>query len=287
MNIFRGFLAIVTALTLIPIVIFGTLILATTSTYLNPDFYRSDTFEDLFYDVIVTEISSQLIENQAELGKLLEANDIKEEVRTVITPEIVSSTIEDALIQINQIPLPDEIIISTGAIKANLPLAIDSLFKKMQPNLPIELPIDSIKEQFQNEIIDYIPSQVSLPLSELPQEARNGLAIIILGLDHFLESFLLSVGLHLAIIGLLIWKPAQKILKWIGAAILASGIITFAFIKTLMIGTESFEELITLIAEPILGTMYPWSIGFIIAGIACLALGFILPHTILMPTKNE
>ena len=287
MKIFRGFLAFLTALLLIPIAVVGSLVVATTDTYLNPDFYQSDTFEELFYDIIVNEVSQELL-TQGGLDGFLTPEDIEEEVRLVLPPDVIANIIEDALNQIYATPLPDEIIISTGAIKTNLPLALDSLFAKIQSTLPPEISTELLKQQFQHEMIDYIPPQISLSLDQLPVEARNGLVLILMGTHHFLESFLVSIGLHLIFIGLLIWKPVQKILKWIGGSLLASGVFIFAFIRIITSGAQQLgEPLVLLISQPILGAMTPWGLGLVIAGIASLALGFILPHTILNQIKRN
>ncbi len=275
MSLLRKIIAALMVITFIPVAFMGAFALGVIETYLNPDFYQSKQFEELFYEVIVEEISSQLISSQPELDEFLEPEDIMEEVKIVIPPEMISNAIADVFNQLEQIPLPDEIIISTEELKNNLPLVADRIFAEITPDLPIDT--SALEEEFQQELIDYIPPRIILPLSELPDNARQGIVIVLLGTHHATTSFLTTLIIHIVTIGFLIWKPFKSSLRWMGHPLIYSGVLLIGFLHLIRTAAPQVHSLAAITIQPISEFMYLWAWGYVAIGVGAIIASFFLP----------
>jgi hypothetical protein len=283
----RTFLASIIGIIFCVVALVGVMIIAVTNTYLNPDFYQGDQFEDLFYDLIVEEISYRLLNESEQLGALLSTDDIREEVEIVIPPELISETMADVIAQMKQVPLPDILVVDAEPIKNNLPLVVDSLVAKISPNLPVEIPADLFTTEIQDEMmIDYIPPKIELPLGDLPPKARRSLTLIFQGADHVTESVFVALSFLLVIIGLIIWKPFKLILRMIGGPILVAGILLFQ--ASIISNPELAEvyDLGTILIEPIGTYIIPWMWGFLFVGSILSISSFVLPQDFFVNTKE-
>lgn len=277
MKVLRKVLAVFLSAIFISTAFTGSISFAIIKTYLNPDFYQSVEFENLLYDIIVEKISDQLIEKGEGVSTLLTPEEIKESVKTVITPEIMQNTIEDVLDQLKQIPLPDEIIIDTEPLKNNLPLIIDRITQKINPT-NIDSP-EYLKQSFQQEVTDYIPPHLSLPLTNLPPEIKQILTLFVLGTSHSTET-IISVLLVLLIgIGALIGQPLQKALRWVASPLIVSSLILLGFVNFGRTMVASVNDLATLVFEPILNYLEFFSWIFIGLGVIFLAGSFVIKQT--------
>lgn len=277
MKILRKVLAFFLSLIFISTAFTGSISLALIRTYLNPDFYQSTEFEDLLYGVIVEKISDQLEKKEEKISTLLTHDEIEKSVKTVITPEIMQNTISDVLSQLKQIPLPDEIIIDTEPLKKNLPFVIDEISQKIQPT-DTSLP-DNLKQSFQQEVTDYIPPRLSLPLTDLPPEIRRAITLFVLGTSHAIESIISILIILLIGIGMLIGKPLQKALRWIASPLISSGVILLGFINFFKIIILNVNSLAILVGEPVLNYLKFYSWIFIIFGLTLFVGSFVIKQT--------
>ena len=276
MSIFRKILAVFFIVILIPIVFLGSLAIAFISTYLNADFYQSEAFQDAFYNAIVSEVSSELINQNPLIEDFLTQEQIEKELKNVITPEMIGSTIEDLFEQISQKPFPEEIIISTEEFKQNLPLAIDNLLEEIDDPM--------ISSSFDSSMVDYIPHEVPISFANMNNQARLTLALFLANQGTLIKSMVSSWVLFLIIIGALIWKPWASIAAWEGWALSVAGLPVLAFSMLLKrsfqfnqwdvgeINTATVESLLA----PFMQNLTIYGLTLIGAGIFAFVLHFVL-----------
>ncbi len=215
MKILRKILTGLIIFILVPLVLGGTVALATINTYLNVDFYQSDAFQDAAYEAIISEAAYQIGRDNTEIAGFLSENEIEESLKSVITPDVISGAIEEFFTEFSAVPFPEEITISTSEVKQNLPIALNLIREKI--NDPI------IANQLDESLVDYIPHELSLNMGNMDEGERTALAYAIRNHSLITYIFLGVLALFLVLIALLIWKPCNSIAGWEGWTLFLSG----------------------------------------------------------------
>ena len=139
------------------------------------------------------------------------------------------------------------------------------------------MPADFLKEQFQKEITDYIPPRITLPLDQMPSDARQALTLILLGVDHFFESIITGLLILLLSIGALAWKPFKGAARWMASPLISSGVVLLGFIHIIGGALVQVDPLAPLIFAPIFNFLEPWAFSYLGLGLALLIGSFFLP----------
>ena len=218
------------------------LLYAIFETYLNPNFYQDEIIANEIYDTSLSFISMNLAQNET-LNSFTE-EEIKEKLKQLLPIETLLEIDKSIFDQITKEPLPDEIIIDLTEIKETLPATtteiIEDYANGLEPcnttndqnvsvisvtegGIPTCLPLGTTKEQLINsfdnsDVYKDIPSQLSLDLNVIPAQPRMLLEFIIQ--NNTLIRVIL-IGLFLLptiLIGLIIFKPAKSVLRWIANA---------------------------------------------------------------------
>lgn len=263
---------------LAPLAFAGSIAIAFLNTYLSADFYESDAFQDAIYDTLISEVSYQLHNENPDVSELFTFEDIKENLETVVPPEMIGDTISSLFEQINENPFPEEVVISTDTIKKNLPTAVDNLLEEIDDPM--------IKEHFDSSIIDYIPNSIPIDFSNIDEGERFAITFLLQKQGVITQILVAAFAIFLIVIALLIWKPWNSIMAWQGWALVTCGTPILAFGMLL---ERSFEfadfsdgrlssESITTLLAPFANEIVWHGVYITSAGFLAFILHFLLKH---------
>jgi hypothetical protein len=234
MNFLRKTFASLIITITIPFVVMIALLMGLMDSYLNPDFYQTEHFEETIYEQIISTVSNQVLEQNKLLAEFVDEPTLTKNFKKVITPERIQTSIDNIFNQIASNETMDSITLELSDIKKEIPSILDQILEEI--NLETDIPLKTT-----DGIGDYIPSEINIPLDLIPQEELNILKMFITGQKELKKTFF-TIGITLLfVIGLLIWKPLSTAILWVAGttALWAFSIITMT--QTLMQGLMNAE----------------------------------------------
>lgn len=213
-------------------------------TYLNLNFYTNKNVVENVYEVITsymaTSINYGAMQQSGE--DIIDEEEIEAQLKELISTEDLMEITTSIVNQLKQEPLPETLEINISGIKEHLPEISAALMQNLVENLepctaeqevaftmesetmPMCIPSMYTKEDIQAEIktfsspevFDAIPNTKEIDLSQIPLETRYLIGFVIQ------KNSILRIGiaviylLLIGLMGLVIFKPADSVLKWIG-----------------------------------------------------------------------
>ncbi len=263
--------------------VMGAFALGILNTYLSPDFYKSDFFEEVIYEEASNEIIKQL---QSEIPGINDINpeELKNQLGNIIPAEVLSQTIEHVFSQLGGDSLPTEINISLSPIKDRIPDAIKEIAPFINESLPEELELISFENELTKNINQQIPDQLNVPLdeiqSQLNESQKNTLTYALTkGKTQIPSLILAAISLCLILIGLLTWRPFWKVALWVGSTLIIDGSSILASIFSIeKMGNSILPEFNVNPAflAPIISEMHTFALLLLGTGVLgyILAIGF-------------
>lgn len=263
--------------------VMGAFTLGILNTYLNPDFYQSDFFEEVIYEEASSEIIEQLQTTLLEISDI-DPEELKAQLENLIPAEVLSETIQHLFEQLGGDKLPTEITISLSPIKDRIPSAIKEIAPFLNKSLPEELELISFENELTKNINQQIPDQLNVPLDEiqtqLNEPQRNALTYALTkGRTQIPPLILAAISLCLIMIGLLTWKPFWKVALWVGSTLIIDGASILASIFSIeKMGNSMLPEFSVNPAflAPIISEMHTFALLLLGTGVLgyILAIGF-------------
>lgn len=268
MNILRNIAASLICLILVQVILAAILLLSITNTYLNPNFYTTENFEEKIYDALIEESSKAILHKQPELREYFSAIEIQSMTKEVITFKAVIEIVNQFLKQLEEEPLPDEIVLHIGEIKKNARILI-------QENKTLSEKIDA-------NAIGYFATEINIPLGALPDGIQNAMSLFFQNRKNLMAQNIVMSAILTVMIIMVLWKPFSRGLIWNAGIFIATGlpmaILGYGLKASVSAPYQGQESLIQTISNPILNQVI--TISLIVTGIGVLHLinFFLLRH---------
>lgn len=249
MNFLRKTFASLLSVFLVNLTLLGTVILALSMTYFDAKFYEKEYFEATLYPDLVDQITLLTLEKNPELTRTMEFEEFRQIILLVFPLELAQDMVGDVFDQLEQDPLPDSLTISNEGIRKNL------------------------REYTDFNSIDYLANEITIPLDNLPPDAKVFLKFITHRQSELLYGIILLLLLTLGLILLVLGRPFYKGFSWISGSLVTSAI---PLITTSFILSRGFDQMVSVESREALGHFLdPMARIFLFSGLILFGLGLL------------
>lgn len=263
-------------LVVLPLTLVLSLLYGLFETYLDPDFYQDEETIDQIYsgvaDLMVGTLSSTEMEAGKTLGDYVDVEEIIENIQELLPAESIVEITGSVIDQIDQIPMPDEIVIDISEIKEKLPEAAsetmvsyidgletctaeqEAIFGTEEMPFPTCIPSFLTKDDVMSMVgaeefsvmFDDFPNDYKVAIGEVTPELEIAIQVV-LNQNWLIKAAIIALYVVLlALIALIIFRPVESVLFWIGNT-LFWGALPMACMDLTM--QQSTEKIIPLIAQ--------------------------------------
>lgn len=293
------------------------------NTYLNPEFYEGPVLEES-YDQLISFLSEEIRKDEkvaeyftlGEVGEIIKSNFPREDI------EIILQDFVSQLKGIEDRRKGDAITVSLVPVKNNIDDLSEDVSKRIVSDIPVcdpeidmqNIPRDNLgmpecipvnvskdkiqaplKNELEKELNNIVPGEFSIDLTTGFEEEKTYLnqAVKIIEYTQLMLPFFILILLLL--IALVIYKPYNLIMKYIGAGLLSGGLLTLIAVQFMNripqltineknlpamteIDLEKVRNLYDILISFITSRMTNYSLYFIGIGVVIILIGLYIKH---------
>lgn len=277
MKFLRKSLASLLTLLFINLVVSWIFFVSLAQTYLNPEFYTTSAVEDEIYPDLVEQISKTIFEKEPQLVSVFSEEEMIQMIRVVFPFTLFLEMIDDFFDQLNQSPLPDELVVSIETLKHNMKTFVEE---------------DEELSQFVDPTtIDYMANSIVFPIHNIPESAQQSFAFTFQNTSLISYVLLGAMAVLFILIVLLVGQPLSHRFAWASSNLLFSAVpivlLAYSFKNSVSNFYPFTNPLLQSAMAPFLDFMLKIGFAFSLAGVLCFVVYLFLKFSPSHPSKSN